>query len=310
MRNSAIFPLLLGVFALAGCGADFDPGSRVTGFRVLAVQADAPFAAPGETVNLNALAYDPQGRTITWAWAACVNPAESTVEGCFAKIAQDAQTSGALPILAQGADQNTFAFTLPDDALSSLPRAVQYSAFVGIISAACPGTLSFEQGPGALPFRCFDATDNHELTLDEYAVGMKRIFVRNTDRNQNPTIANITFDHADWPENEVKTLTPCDTTGNDYTPCSGLSKHQIGAHITADSTESGTDEFGTPFTEQLIVDYYATEGIFQNDVRIASDPETGYAARTQSSTQDLTLWFIIHDNRGGTTWTTRTAHAN
>ena len=32
--------------ALAACGADFDPGSRVTDFRVMAVQADAPYAAP------------------------------------------------------------------------------------------------------------------------------------------------------------------------------------------------------------------------------------------------------------------------
>src|ERR1700743_190565 len=98
MKKLALLALFSSVLALAGCGADFDPGSRVTSFRVLAVQADQPFASPGETGNLNALAYDPQTRTITWAWATCVNPTESTTEGCFAKIAQDTQASGALPI--------------------------------------------------------------------------------------------------------------------------------------------------------------------------------------------------------------------
>ena len=310
MNKPGILLLCLALAALTGCGADFDPPSRVTAFRVLAVQADQPFAAPGETVNLNALAYDPENRTVTWAWAACVNPTESTVQGCFAKITQDTRASGALPILAQGPAQNTFAFTIPGDALSSLPEAVQRSAFVGIVSVACPGSLSFEQGPGGLPFRCLDATDKHELTLDEYAVGMKRVFVRTTDRNQNPILDHITFDHEDWAENDVKTVTACDTDDNTYATCSGLSKHQLGAYVTADSTESGTDEFGASFSENLIIDYYATEGIFEDDVRIAASPENGWAARIQSSGQDLTFWFIAHDDRGGVSWTTRTAHVN
>ncbi len=44
--------------SLSGCGADFDPGSRVTGLRVLAVRADNPYAAPGETVKIDTLWYD------------------------------------------------------------------------------------------------------------------------------------------------------------------------------------------------------------------------------------------------------------
>jgi len=310
MKKLALFRLFLGTLALTGCGADFDPGSRVTSYRVLAVQADAPFAAPGETVNLNALDYDPQTRTITWAWAACVNPAESTVAGCFAKIDQDTQASGASPIISQGPGQSTFALTVPDDALSSLPENVRRSAFVGVISIACPGTLAIEQSSSGLPFRCTDASDNHELALDEYAVGMKRVFVRAKDRNQNPSIARVTFDGSDWAEDDVKEVSPCDTDGNVYDKCSGSSKHKLGAYVTSDSIESGTDEFGVSFSEQLIIDYYATEGIFENDVRIAESPENGWAARKQSSGQDITLWFVVHDDRGGVTWTTRRAHVD
>ena len=308
MKHSSLFPLILGAVALAGCGADFDPGSRVSSFRVLAVQADQPFAAPGETVNLSALDYDPQSRTVTWAWATCVNPAESTVQGCFEKIDEDTRASGASPILAQGPDENTFALTIPSDALSSLPENVRRSAFVGVISIACPGNLSLETSSTGLPFRCLDATDNHELSLDQYAVGLKRVFVRSKDRNQNPSLARITFDHSDWAEGDVKDVVACDTDGNTYANCSGLSKHQLGAYVSDGSIESGTDEFGVSFSEQVIVDYYATEGIFENDVRIAQSPENGWAGRKQSAGKDITFWFVVHDDRGGVSWTTRQAH--
>src|SRR3954453_1703213 len=116
MKQLGLWALLAAVSGLAACGADFDPGSRVTSFRVLAVQADLPFARPGETVTLSSLSYDPEGRTVNWAWATCVNPAASTVEGCLAKI--DADTaSGASPIAAQGPGLDTFSYTVPNDAL-------------------------------------------------------------------------------------------------------------------------------------------------------------------------------------------------
>ncbi len=56
--------LLASVFA--GCSAEFDPSSRVTGLRVLAVRADNPYAPPGSTVNLTALAVDPAARELDW----------------------------------------------------------------------------------------------------------------------------------------------------------------------------------------------------------------------------------------------------
>jgi hypothetical protein len=47
--------------ASAACSTDFDPSSRVAGLRVLAVRADQPYAPPGATVQLTALAVDPGG---------------------------------------------------------------------------------------------------------------------------------------------------------------------------------------------------------------------------------------------------------
>jgi len=308
MKKLGLFGFVSSLAVLAGCGADFDPGARVTSFRVLAVQADTPFAKPGETVNLTSLSYDPEGRTVNWAWATCVNPPASTVDGCLAKIAQDSQASGTPPIAAQGAGLDTFTFTVPSDALDSLPAAARGSALVGVLNVACPGALAFQTGPGDLPFQCTDPSTGRVLGLDEYVVGLKRISVRASDRNQNPSIASVTFDGADWPDGEVKEVVPCDTDGNTYSTCSGVSKHQLAAIVTPDSLESGTDEFGTSFREQVIVEYYATEGVFDSAVRIAESPQTGWAARKKASGSDLTLWFVVHDDRGGVTWTERTVH--
>jgi hypothetical protein len=298
----------LGLLGAAGCAPDFDPVSRVVTFRVLAQQTDVPFAKPGETVNISSLSYDPQGRTVNWAWAACVNPDESTVQGCLSKIAEDSARTGAPPILAQGAELNHFSYTVPTTALSSLAEKARSAAQVGVVSIACPGDLSFERGDNDLPFSCKEAGTGRAFALDEYIVGMKRIQVRQADRNQNPVLERVTFDGADWPADEVKTVTACDTDGNDYKPCAEGSKHKISARPSSASTEHGISEFGVAFTEQVVIEYYATDGVFEYEVKIADSPETGWAARKAAIGKDLTLWMVVHDDRGGATWAQRRVH--
>lgn len=308
MKKLTIFGLFLALSSVLGCAPDFDPGSRVLSFRVLGQQADAPFAHPGETVNITSLSYDPQGRSVNWAWAACVNPDSATVQGCLDRIAADTAVSGASPVLAQGLDLSDFSYTVPTDALTSLPEQARASAVVGVVSVACPGELSFSAGTNGVPFTCKDAGTGRTLDGEEYIVGMKKIQVHEADRNQNPEIAAVLFDGKAWPETEIKTVTPCDTEKNDYKLCANESKHTLSARPTADSIESGKTEFGDSFTEQVIIDYYATEGVFEYDVKIAADPDTGWAARKAASGQDLSLWMVLHDDRGGASWTERHVH--
>ncbi|HYQ01261.1 MAG TPA: hypothetical protein VER96_21465 [Polyangiaceae bacterium] len=309
MKNVAIIGFFLGLSSMLGCAADFDPGSRVNTFRVMAQEMDVPFATPGETVNISSLSYDPQGRTVTWAWGACVNPASSTVQGCLDKIGEDAAASGSSLVLAQGPGLSNFSYTVPSDALSSLPEAARASALVGVLSVACPGDLSLDQEAHELPFACKEAGTGRVLGLDEFVVGLKRVQVRSTDRNQNPKLEQVTFDGQDWPEDEVKEVTACDTTGNDYKACdSSNAQHKIAARPSADSVESGRTEFGVDFTEQVVIEYYATEGIFEYEVKIPADPQTGWVARKSASGKDLTLWMVVHDDRGGATWAERHVH--
>lgn len=294
---------LLALPLLFGCADELEPGAKVDSFRVLAEQADLPYARPGETVHLSSLSYDPAARPVTWAWLRCVNPSSSTLQGCLDTIAMTGDPAGALVSTGLGLDQVDI--EVPVDALDSLAVEARGFAALGVVSVACPGDLSFAEGPGGLPFLCQEVGTGRRLELDEFIVGFKRIRVRESDRNQNPELTGVSFDGVDWPEGEIKQVGSCDTDGFDYKKCDGTDQHRLQARLSAGSVESGRDEQGHSFTEQVVIQYFATEGVFEHEIKIADDPQTGWVARRSASGQTLTFWFVVLDNRGGASWTQR-----
>ena len=295
--------LVLSALAVA-CSADFEPSYRVSGLRVLAVRADQPYAAPGETVHLTTLAFDTQSRPLTWGWGTCVDPTSSEVVDCVDSVDWSSFT------IAAGADTHDVA--IPADAISRLPVDVQARATVGVLVVTCPGALSVAPSPpgvaatGALPFTCKDAASGRVLAADEYQVGVKRIFVRATDRNANPVLSGIAWDGKAWADGADQPVQACDVNGNDLGDCASSLVHQVGASAAAGSAETGVDSFGQAYTEQVIVDYYATEGILDDGVRTAASPVTKWAARRQSAGSTVTMWMVLRDDRGGVDWATRT----
>ncbi len=287
----------------AGCSADFDPSSRVTGLRVLAVRADQPYAPPGATVQLSALAVDPAGRALTWGWGTCVDPGAPDVVTCIDGVDWSSFTIAP--------DMPDFAVTVPDDAIDRIPAAARARASVGVVTVVCPGDLSVASPPvsiaatGELPFVCRDPTTGRALAIDEYVAGVKRVFVRATDRNANPAIGNVTWGNGDWPADVTQTASACAVSGNDASRCDGALRHAVAAIPAPGSAESGVDSFGAAFDEQIVVQYYATEGIFADDVRIASSPATTWTAREESAGRTVSLWMIVRDDRGGVDWTAR-----
>jgi hypothetical protein len=280
---------------LSACGGDFDPGSRIDEVRILAVRADAPYAAPGERVQLEALAVDPEGRPLTWGFGLCIDPMSSTAEGCIDAFDRNSWK------VAQ--EVTIFDVDVPDDVISRLPPAGQPRASVGAIIVACPGELA--QVDGAIPFRCTERSTGRPLGTDEYVVGVKRIFARATDRNENPIIDTVTWDGAPWPRDEVKDVSACDVAENSDKDCPDDKKHHLALAIAPRSVESGVDSLGISFREQVVAQYYATEGIFEHDTRLASDTTTTFTARRQSAGQTIRLWFVVRDDRGGVTWEER-----
>jgi hypothetical protein len=290
---------MAGALALVACGPDFDPASRVVDLRVLAVRADRPFAHPGETVHLDALAIEPRGRALTWGWATCQNPEDVSVAGCLAAVTPTSPK-------AIGEGMSTFAFDVAPDVIGSLSPELRRYALVGVVAVACPGTLAIEvtEATGGLPFRC-TGEGGRVLGHSEIEVGLKRIVVRDSDRNANPAIARVLWNGEEWAESDVKEAPVCNTGGNKYSDCSDGPKIQI--ELADGSVESGSDEFGAPFAEQVVVQFYATAGIFEQGTRTAAKPETHWVARSGDEGQTVTHWFVARDDRGGVTWTTRQA---
>lgn len=297
IRFVCVLPLLF------GCSEDLEPGTKVDSFRVLAQAVDLPYAHPGEKVLLTALSVDPAARPVTWAWASCLNPNDTSLESCLERIAESGDPEGA--VFARGEGLAETELVVPTTALDDVPAAARGFAGIGVVSAACPGDLSLEAGSSGLPFRCEEPGTGRELGLSEFIVGIKRVTVRETDRNQNPELTGVTFDGADWPADEVKEVGWCDQDDFVYDTCPDSEKHQFAATLTPESFEAGTDELGRSFEEQLVIQYYATEGIFEYEVKTGQEPKNGWVARKSASGQTLRLWFVARDNRGGVSWTER-----
>src|SRR5690606_38205690 len=114
-----------------------------------------------------------------------------------------------LPLLASGPGQSSAEYTVPLNALAGVAPEARASAYSGVLAIACPGALELDLAAagddvgGLLPFRCTDAS-GAALGLHDSIVGVKRVFLRERDRNANPVIAAVTFDGEPWAEGDVK----------------------------------------------------------------------------------------------------------
>jgi hypothetical protein len=76
------------------------------------------------------------------------------------------------------------------------------------------------------------------------------------------------------------------------------------------------DPSGGPGHEAVWVDYYVTGGRFAADSVVLFDAHSGRASSTgdgygaPTSPGPQTLWAVVHDTRGGTSWVTVPVNAN
>lgn len=298
--------MLVALGLVAAC-TEFEPVSRIVDFRLIAVKADQPFAAPGETVKITTLFSEPFARPITWAWTTCPLPRDTTVNACLARIAELTQLGQAPPVTT-GPDLPAFDVTVPANILEGVPADARSSAIIGVLTVACPGTLATKElsalRTGELPFICTEAGTGAVLPFERFVVSVKRIYLNVRDRNQNPPITNVTWDGMPWNEGEVREANVCDFDSNMFGDCTG-EKHSLAATTPPESREQGTGESGTPFREDLVYQYYASEGVFEFEAKTFDSPATQWAARRQSRGRLVDMWFVARDNRGGVSWTTR-----
>jgi hypothetical protein len=280
----------------SGCDSPFQPGSHIDRLRLLALSAEQPFVRPGERASLTLLVADAQGQEAEpprFAWASCAQPEATSVDACLRAL--DGEWTEYDP------STGPLELEIPGDALSGLPDSARPSAFHGVAVVACPGSIASGDTSG-VPVTCRDPGGSL-LPITEFDVGVKRIFVRERDRNDNPRIAGLRWDGRAWPEDEIPTALPCAAGIDDVEDCPERTQHRIS--IDARAAEAGIDENGTKFDEQLIVQAYATQGVFRDEVRIAEDGAHVWAAQAVRGEELATLWFVVRDDRGGVGWATR-----
>jgi hypothetical protein len=308
--------IAIAVGLAAGCSSDLPPASRVDTVRILATRADKPYAKPGEGVTLQVLAAD--GRAdrsrpmrVFWLPAVCTNPDGDDYFGCYPAMAGKFAPRIDLSSVLVPGDQWTF--TMPADAIATAaphPGAPDPYGIAFAFVIACAGRVQYvpvdtsTQSPLTTPFGCFDDA-NRALGPDEFVFAFARVYAFADRRNANPVIDHLVFGGAAVDPAVGIAVGHC--TSSDETHCPTTDLDTVVPDSSWEADPGSLDTTGGEAHEALWADYYVTAGRFDNDSVVLFDAHSGrvssgdgYAAPLSRGPQ--TLWAVVHDTRGGTSW--------
>ena len=311
--------LVLGGGFLAGSAScapsGFADPTVVQTVRILASSADNTYAAPGEEVTLQVLAYDgrpskPEPMTLYWLPFVCENPDADAYYACFAQFEQAAGKADAgpgadgsagsfggagLPSLATGP---SYTFTMPADAVTSHPATMGAPVPYGLailFNVACAGHLErvpidpSNANPQAVPIGCFDARHN-QLGPDDWVFGFTRVYAYDKLKNANPVISYVDVGGARLPvtaqtgASQVYATPACDSSTSclSMPHCASGDGSQcqvkIGPVVPPSSWEVNPEErdvHGDPLHEEIWTDYFTTLGSLTDEARLLYDSTTG-----------------------------------
>ncbi len=311
------FTFVAAFLLVIGCGSDFAPKNQVSAIRILAARADQPYARPGESVHVEGLVHD--GRSapaspmrVFWFPAPCVDPVGVGYFGCFPYFEALFPVGVDLtPTLVEGRDVTV---TIPQDALANVvvrPGQRERFATAYVFMVACAGHVERiprrgDLGPNALPVACFDAS-GRQLDPDEFVFGYTRVFVFEERRNAIPSLDGVTFEGK--PVDVAAGIVTGTCVKDDKTrECKTVKLDVVFSDAAAEVDPDNVDENGKVGRETIYVDWFTSIGKFKTDRKILFDGQLG---RTPKSAIELsppngagkgTVWAVLHDNRGGTSW--------
>lgn len=328
----------LGVAAAAGCAAGFAPISKVDGLRVLAVQADKPYAKPGDTVTFTMSHVDSKLRDAQVLWiGGCFDPPGDAYYGCYAGFAELLQNLDDPAKLFQSGLVglgDTFSVKLPEDIVSRRPRPAAGAPYYGVgivFFAACAGQLGpvTDEGSsaaGSFPIGCFDE-DGNRLGADSFVPGFTQVYAFDDGRtNENPKVEPVlditVHDEAGAAEEPLPT---CGVSQDDRLAPPGCGRAdpakecqlydvtvKVDEETILEIDPSGKQADGSPLYELVWVDYFTDRGDFTGDVRLVVDAVTGlqddFSATwiPPTTAGPARIWAVVHDARGGQTLVERT----
>jgi hypothetical protein len=319
----------------ASCSAPFDPPADINSLRILLVQADRPYALPGDTVTFRMQYADGRdfeaGQSIapivvTWI-GGCWNPPGNDYYGCYESLGQlfeGLQAGQIPPEIAIGPGLTDFAITVPTDVLSGVgtPATGARAALGFVFFIVCAGQLgpvqqSGETEAGAFPIGCFDE-NGRELGSDGFVPGYTQIYVFEDGRlNANPVVNGITYDGEFLdPAGAPPQIKRCDVTDeernksgcsaiDEFTECTTV---KFDVAVPDDVAEIDPDAFdanGEPLREVVWVSYFTDGGDFDSATKLLSDASKGIQGDHGTEWVPpeepglYTVWAVVRDNRGG-----------
>lgn len=304
-----LFPTAL-AFALAACNTGFRPQYRVTDLRILAVRSDvvsspgcltatpasaAPCAdaTPDDTLTLEALVANPQGRTdLLVRWYACAPSATDAPPPCIDDaVLSDPESIATMPgVIALGTGDSV---TIP---LSDIPQAALDAALATIDARAASDNTFTCRAFAEVPVVVIaTAGDQRDVALKRVRlVPSNTPYVYKT--NANPRIFAL-FRAANADE--------CSGAGATSLASGTFPSGRLtvcGAHdLVGSFTICNSDGSQSPTLESYGWQWYVTDGNFPGSGGVGN--ETDDAPDFERPAGPFTLWAIVRDGRGGVDWT-------
>jgi hypothetical protein len=298
---------------MLGCGPSFDPASLVAGLRVLAVKAEPPELAPGETATLTPLIVDTRGLdagTPRVSWSLCLQaplPGSAVSNDCLST------DLGASDIVTQLGEGPTMQVTMPNvtqaqlgvpDSTGGVYLPVIMRVTDGVESVATVYRLRYTAKIATPFFTGPLQPPNHNPKIEDILVSygndggvahLDEIKINAKDRIA--MRASMSADSAEvYPriEGEIKL------------PDGGISLDG-GIKFFDGGIDIGPIHL-VEVTETLRVSWFTNIGRFVPDVTGEAgklDAELRLDKYLVAPPADIDLYIVVRDDRGGTDFTTR-----
>jgi len=287
--------LVAALFALAaaGCGNDFDPASYLAPgqLRILGVVADPAEVAPGQTTTLTVVTPDLPA-PVTYEWVLCTQPPPPG--------------SSSVDPLCLEADMGDFLQPIAGDGPS---------AQVTMPADAGPSTLGVPDVTGGfyIPVRVRATMADQRV---DTVYGLRLSLPQLEPMNHDPVIASAALVGEPLDASPMM-VTELSADANAPTPVAANSEPTFRLTLTPDSFEVYPQITGAPpntmitmATEKPRYFWYADAGQFTEDTTGSDQPDTQLKLddsqhHRPAAGDRINLFVVVHDDRGGTTFTHR-----
>ncbi len=311
-RRVLLALLVLGGLS-AACGEEFDPYFRVAELRVMAIRADTPSLAPNGTVNFDALTFEPSDAPLTYRWSWCPLSA-GAADGYNCAVSEEDLTSFTepagftVPPYELGSDPTvSFSYPDPPELIAFLCQQIQDQDLPDFFSPPDCNRgfnvlIRLEVSNGS---ETLTAVRELELLIDDQQIP-----------NINPNLTEVSFLEDGQPESAAVVL----TEGGEPPVLKRDTEYELRVVVPEDSsetfasTQAGTE--GEDVEESLVISWFVEggeldeerTGFIPGETTLAEASKTAWITpkRDDFAQDEVKLFMVLRDPRGGVDWAERT----